>query len=145
MTEADLPEVLAIENLSFPIPFSEKLYRMELQLEVAHLYVVRSERKIIGYIDFWRIGPEMHVISIAVHPDWRQHGIGGILIDLLIKEGKRHSVEKISLDVRPSNQAGLTLYKKYGFEQVGIRKSYYQDNQEDALLFSLSLNHLLTN
>lgn len=135
----DLPEVLAIEKASFPIPFSEDLFRMELQLEVAHLSVARWEGKLVGYIDFWRVDAEIYLITIAVHPEWRQKAIGASLMEVMIQEARKDGVLKITLDVRPSNVAGLALYHHYGFEQVGIRKAYYQDNQEDALVLSLAL------
>ena len=139
MTEADLPEVLGIENVSFPTPFTVNLFRMELNLNVAHLFVIRKEGKVIGYIDFWRVGPEVHLITIGVHPDFRKRGVGTQLIDFMLGEARKNRVETVSLDVRPSNAAGLKLYEKFGFRQAGIRRRYYQDNDEDALVLSLHL------
>ncbi len=139
MSENDLPQVLAIEKASFPIPFSENLFRMELKLDVAHLYIVRVNSQATGYIDYWQIDPEMHIITIAVHPDWRAKGIGSALIQFLIEDARARKSELISLDVRPSNEAALKLYKKFGFKEAGRRKHYYQDNQEDALILSLTL------
>ena len=138
MRETDLPDVLAIENLSFPTPFTENLFRMELNLNVAHLFVARKEGRLIGYLDFWRVGPEVHLITIAVHPEFRKYKIGSILLDFMLADCRRHHVEHVSLDVRPSNDAAIRLYEKYGFRQTGLRKAYYQDNQEDALVLGLS-------
>jgi ribosomal-protein-alanine N-acetyltransferase len=101
--------------------------------------VARAEGKVVAYIDFWRVGPEAHLITIAVHPDWRKHKIGSRLIDVMLEDARKNRVENVSLDVRPSNAAGLKLYGKYGFRQVGVRKKYYQDNDEDALVLGLSL------
>jgi ribosomal-protein-alanine N-acetyltransferase len=139
MKESDLPAVLAIENVSFPTPFTESLFRMELNLNVAHLYVAKKESRIVGYVDFWRVGPEMHLITIAVHPEFRKLHIGSALVEFMIDNAKTHRVEHISLDVRPSNGSGMALYEKYGFRQTGLRKGYYQDNQEDALVLGLTL------
>ena len=139
MTEADLPEVLAIESVSFPTPFTINLFRMELNLNVAHLYVMKREGKVMGYLDFWRVGPEVHLITIGVHPDFRKKGAGTKLIEFMLSEARKTQVETVSLDVRPSNAAGLKLYQKFGFRQAGIRRRYYQDNDEDALVLSLHL------
>lgn len=139
MKESDLAEVMAIETVSFPTPFTLNLFRMELNLNVAHLFVALCEGRIVGYIDYWRVGPEIHLITIAVHPDWRNHRIGSRLIEFMLADARRNRVETVSLDVRPSNAAGLRLYSKYGFRQVGVRKKYYQDNDEDALVLGLSL------
>jgi ribosomal-protein-alanine N-acetyltransferase len=141
MVEADLPEVMAIENVSFPTPFSINLFRMELNLGVAHLWIARKEQKVVGFIDYWRVGPEVHLITIAVHPEFRNQKIASLLIEKMIHEAKAGHAELINLDVRPSNEKGLKLYRKYGFEQVGYRKKYYQDNHEDALVMSLSLEN----
>lgn len=135
----DLPQVLAIEQASFPTPFSENLFRMELNLDVARLYVVRQREQVIGYIDYWCLGPEMHVITIAAHPDFRRQGIGSFLIEFMFEDAKKNSVKQISLDVRASNNAAITLYGKFGFRQTGVRKRYYQDNEEDALVMTLQL------
>lgn len=139
MAESDLPEVLAIETASFPTPFTINLFRMELNLNVAHLFVIRKEAKVIGYVDFWRVGPEVHLITIGVHPDFRRRGVGTKLIEFMLGEARKNRVETVSLDVRPSNAAGLKLYEKFGFRQAGVRRRYYQDNDEDALVLSLHL------
>ncbi len=139
MKVSDLPEVLAIENVSFPTPFTENLFRMEMNLNVAHLLVARKDGKVAGYIDYWKVGPEIHLITVAVHPECRQHKIASSLLEVMIADARKHEVDFITLDVRPSNQGGLMLYKKFGFQESGIRKKYYQDNQEDALTMTLKL------
>ncbi len=139
MMEADLPEVLAIEALSFPIPFTEKLFRMELNLRVARLYVAKEKGKIIGYIDYWNIETEIHVITFAVHPDWRRRQIGSRLLQFMMDDGARSHVKLYTLDVRASNQTAIRLYEKFGFRQTGLRKKYYQDNEEDALIMSCTV------
>jgi ribosomal-protein-alanine N-acetyltransferase len=139
MKETDLADVLAIEQASFPTPFTLNLFRMELNLNVAHLFVARKQQKIVGYIDFWRVGPEAHLITIGVDPKARKHGVGSKLVAFMLEDVKRNRVESVSLDVRPTNAAALKLYEKFGFRQVGVRKKYYQDNDEDALVLGLAL------
>ena len=70
MTQQDLPEVLAIEQTSFPMPFSENMFRTELLLDVASLWVVKIDGRVAGYLDYWKVADEMHVITIAVHKDF---------------------------------------------------------------------------
>lgn len=140
MEPADLPQVLAIENASFPVPFSENLFRMELSLKVANLTVAKGNGVIFGYIDYWHVEDEFHLITFAVHPDFRQRHIGGDLMNFMLDEARRKAVRKITLDVRPTNTAALALYAKLGFRQIAVRKGYYQDNQEDALVLSLEFH-----
>ena len=141
MTVADLPQVLAIEQASFPQPFSENFFRMELELDVARLYVVRDSERVVGYIDYWNVGPEMHVITLAADPAMRKKGIASRLLDFMIQDAKKNPVSLISLDVRESNLAAIALYEKFGFEKMRIRKKYYQDNQEDAVVMDLVIRH----
>ena len=139
MKEEDLPAVLAIENVSFATPFTENLFRMELNLNVAHLCVARKNGVVLGYIDYWRVGPEVHLITIAVQPESRKHKIGSILVEFMLDDARKNSAEQVSLDVRSSNDAAISLYHKFGFQKTGLRKAYYRDNNEDALVLGLSL------
>ena len=140
MTVEDLPQVMAIENASFTSPFSENLFRMELNLNIARLFVVKKGEEVLGYIDYWSVEREVHLITIAVHPSFRGRHIGTSLIEWTMQEARKDAVEQISLDVRPSNEPALGLYQKFGFQEVGRRKRYYQDNNEDAVIMSLRLH-----
>lgn len=139
MTREDLPQVLAIERVSFPLPFSENLFHMELDLNIAHMMVAKEGDEIKGYLDFWHINGEIHVINVAIHPNARKQGIGSFLMCYVIDYGKKNRARQINLDVRESNSNAIGLYKKFGFEQIDIRKGYYQDNEEDALVMRLKL------
>ncbi len=139
MQRTDLPQVLEIERVSFPLPFSENLFQMELDLKIAHMMVAKSGADVLGYLDFWHVDSEMHVINIAVGQQARQQGVGTALMTYLIDYGRKKQVERIFLDVRESNQAAIQLYKKHDFEQIDVRKGYYQDNEEDALVMQLKL------
>ena len=134
MRKEDLPQVLAIERESFPLPFSENLFHMELGLNIAHMLVAVEADTVYGYVDFWHVDNEMHIINIAVEPKRRGQGIGALLMDSVMGYAQEHAVDHIYLDVRESNYRAIALYRRYGFEQVDIRKGYYQDNQEDALV-----------
>lgn len=143
MSPDDLPDVLDIERLSSSHPLTEEMFFKELSLEIAHLYVVRHKNdadcrdRVIGYIDYWKIGPEIHIIIFAVHPDFRRQGAGSVLLQYLIDKAWREGGEEILLDVRVSNEAASSLYRKFGFVECGRRKNYYQDHPEDAILMHL--------
>jgi ribosomal-protein-alanine N-acetyltransferase len=142
MTEDDIPEVMKIDRLSFPLPWSERSYRYELENNSAAQLMVADyhhldQIQLVGYIGFWFVVDEMHISTLAVHPDFRRRGIGEALLT-----GALHLAESLggvlaTLEVRTSNQAAIHLYGKFGFEVVGRRKNYYQDNREDAWLMKL--------
>jgi ribosomal-protein-alanine N-acetyltransferase len=134
MSADDLDELMEIEKVSFPTPWSRESYLAELENEVSYYRVIRCNGKLVGYGGLWLIIDEGHVTNIAVHPDFRKQGIGEKLMDELIGLAKKQKIMGITLEVRPSNQAALRLYNKYGFIPTGIRKGYYTDNGEDALI-----------
>lgn len=140
-TLRDIDGILKIENRSFPQPFSRNMFETELLLEIAHLYVLRERARIAGYIDFWHVGPEIHLISIAVHPRTRRRGHGRRLMDFLFQSARMLKAVEIFLDVRLSNKGAIQLYREYGFKKVGVRKEYYRDNREDALVMRCDLSH----
>ncbi len=103
-------------------------------------WVARGEDgKIIGFIEFWLMYDESHVIDIAVHPDYRRQGLGEELMKFLIEKSSSGGAKKIFLEVRPSNQPAISLYKKMGFIESGRRIKYYKD--EDAIIMSKTLSN----
>ncbi len=91
---------------------------------------------LIGLAGFWLMADEAHVSTIAVHPDWRGLGLGEWLLLHLIEQSQNLGAQVATLEVRPSNHAALALYDKYQFEEVGRRRHYYNDNNEDALILT---------
>jgi len=92
----------------------------------------RSRVPLLGYGGFWHIADEAHISTIAVHPDWRGHKLGELLIWVMIREAIEQGARSVTLEVRISNTVAIRLYRKYGFEIVGRRRGYYRDNGEDA-------------
>lgn len=134
MTVADLPGVVEIERLSFTLPWSENSFRHELQEnEQAHFFVAEQDGKIIGAAGYWFIVDECHISTIASHPDWRRQGVGELLLRAMLSQALSLGAVMAALEVRASNEAAITLYRKYGFEVNRVRKRYYRDNLEDAL------------
>ena len=91
----------------------------------------------VGYAGFWLIVDEAHIGTIAVHPLWRQRGLGEKLLVTLLRQARELGAVLATLEVRPGNQAAQRLYRRHGFAEVGQRKRYYQDNGEDALLLTV--------
>lgn len=145
MTVADIPAVLSIDRVSFPTPGSEELYRHELAGNPLAHYQVLIENQangpvIVGYAGYWLIAGEVHISTIAIHPEWRGRGLGERLLINLLLLACATAPLLITLEVRRSNRAARSLYMKYRFEEVGVRRGYYRDTGEDALLLTVDLN-----
>jgi ribosomal-protein-alanine N-acetyltransferase len=164
MQPAHIPAVMDIEREAFSLPWPERAYRHELtQNDLAHYYVLfprsvtrppvplsawqRLRRVVrrwpnggtdlmLGYGGFWLMYDEAHISTLAVRAECRRHGLGELLLLVLLEEAHRLGALSATLEVRVSNVAAQSLYAKYGFEQVGHRKAYYNDNREDALILT---------
>ncbi|MGA2533485.1 MAG: ribosomal protein S18-alanine N-acetyltransferase [Candidatus Aminicenantales bacterium] len=143
MKEDDLPAVRTIEALSFSNPWSDSTFLGEIQNTPVSfpLVVVRKPSdKVIGYIIYWHIREDVQVNNIAVHPDFRGKGIGEALMRHVIEKVRKNGATFMTLEVRLSNAAAVTLYKKLGFDILGTRKNYYTNPDEDAYLMGLVLD-----
>lgn len=141
MTLADLDQVEAIDQVSFPTPWPKQAFRYEVaQNPNALCWVAETteEQQIIATIVVWLILDEAHIATLAVLPGFRRQGIAQQLLARVLLEGARSGATHAMLEVRISNQAAQNLYQKFGFEVVGRRKGYYQDTQEDAVLMTLA-------
>jgi ribosomal-protein-alanine N-acetyltransferase len=143
MREEDLDQVLAIENISFSLPWPEKAYSYELLenqnslLWVAEVTLANGTVKIIGSIVIWIILDELHIATLAIHPEYRGMGFAKELITAALFEGVERGVQIATLEVRLSNTRAQTLYSRFGFRKAGRRKRYYRDNSEDAIIMTL--------
>ena len=97
---------------------------------------------IVGFLGTWRMVKEAHIVSVGVRKRYRGQGIGELLLRGAIEQAKALGAEVVTLEVRPSNQVAISLYKKYGFTERGLRKGYYADNREDALIMTTDHIHL---
>lgn len=131
----DLPRVLEIERESFRTPWPRDAYTHELTDNRLAAYIVaRADAQIVGYAGMWVILDEAHVTTIAVDPEYRGQHIGERLLIGLLDAAISRGARWMTLEVRKSNTAAQTLYKKYGFREIGVRKAYYSDNREDAIV-----------
>lgn len=136
-----LDSILCIENLSFHDPWNKESMEKELYNSFARYVVVLKDNEVIGYGGMWLILDEGHITNIAVHPDFRGMGAGNRIMESLIETCIAENIIALTLEVRSSNTVAKNLYFKYGFSLEGIRKGYYADNKEDALiLWKRSIN-----
>ncbi len=149
MKKEDVKEVTDIERLSFISPWSESSFLNELRNEVSYSFVAKVEiegREIVaGYIIFWIVGSEAHILNIAVHPRFRRRGIGKKLLLHALKYSLIKGVEDVYLEVRVSNIPAIRLYEALGFVQLGIRPHYYADNGEDAIIMAFNRKNAAIN
>lgn len=135
MKEEHLDDVMVVENLSFKIPWSRNSFLEELTSnELAIYFVAISDGKVIGYGGLWRIFDEGHITNIAVHPEFRRCGAASKIMDKILEVCDEKDIKSLTLEVRRSNSAAQKLYVKYGFTIEGMRKGYYADTGEDALI-----------
>jgi len=141
MTAKDLDDVLQIEKISFRTPWSRELFRRELAMPLARSFVAREvpNDKLVGYLCFWLVIPEVHILNLAVHPERRRQGIGLNLLLFGLEYCRQKGAQEFTLEVRRSNYDAISLYRKLHFLPWGIRKGYYQDSGEDAVIMGLHL------
>lgn len=134
----DIPAVHEIDMLSFSLPWSERSFSFELtENPVSRGWVAEVDRKIAAMLVLWFIIDEAHIATIAVHPDFRRQGIGEKILLHALRKVQEEGARRAFLEVRVGNVAAQAMYKKYGFEIIGVRPRYYRDNNEDALLMDL--------
>jgi ribosomal-protein-alanine N-acetyltransferase len=156
MTLDDIDQVMEIEQIVFPAPWSARAYQYEItKNDHSTMLVVRAAgtskgrlghlkyrlglgtpSPVLGYAGLWLLVDETHICTIAVHPRWQGLGLGELLLVSLLDESMRLGALCATLEVRVSNSAAQALYLKYGFEIVSIRKRYYTDNNEDAYIMT---------
>jgi [ribosomal protein S18]-alanine N-acetyltransferase len=133
LTYADLPQVIAIERRAFPTPWSLAMFVLELSKPSGICLAARREGRLAGYLVCSRYDTVWHIMNVAVDPDERRTGVATGLLSALLErvddEGARYTLE-----VRESNLAAIALYERFGFRKAGMRRRYYQDNGEDALI-----------
>lgn len=140
MTFLDIDGVWAVESKVFNNPWSRSAFVDEItDNDLAHYLVLEDQGMIAGYAGMWIVVDEAHVTNIALLPDYRSQGLGEKLVRELMKTARERYAVMMTLEVRPSNTVAQSLYSKLGFLPQGIRRAYYSDNQEDALIMTCEL------
>ncbi len=139
MTVQDVPGVAQIDQLSFTLPWPEHSFHYEVaDNRVARCFVAETDdKRLAAMIVSWMIVDELHIATIATHPDFRRQGIGTEILTVALKDASAAGVRRAFLEVRASNEAAQTMYRKFGFDVTGRRPKYYKDNGEDAILMTL--------
>jgi len=131
MTIFDCKEMSELDKACFSVPWSEQSFLEETKNSLATYLLARENGKIIGYIGFWVLSGEAQITNVAVLPQYRGCGVASALIEEMLKICA--DAEQIILEVRKSNSGAIALYEKYQFRNVGIRKRFYHDPDEDGI------------
>lgn len=142
MTPEDVPAVAEIEKECFSMPWSEKSFLDSIHREDTVFLVCADEQtqsEIAGYIGMYLSFGEGEITNVAVAPSYRQRGCGQLLMEAVKQEALSQNADSILLEVRKSNAPAISLYKKMGFEEIGIRKNFYEHPIEDAIIMKVGL------
>lgn len=143
MSESHIASIMAIERSVFDTPWSDEMFRQEVRgVFGSHAVVALVDKEVAGYLIAWFIEDEVHLVNIAVNTDHQGGGIGALLLRELIELALGRKMVIITLEVRESNAAAQAFYRRFFFKTIGVRKGYYSDNREDALLMALDLTTL---
>ena len=134
MKENDIDGVFEVEKNCFEDYWSKDSFKKELSNNLAKYLVAKIDNKVVGYVGIWFVVDEGHITNVAVHEDYRGQKIGDQLIKELVEVCKNNKIVSMTLEVRASNVVAQNLYRKYGFKMAGIRKEYYSNNKEDAII-----------
>lgn len=141
MTLHDVNEVYEIEKESFTLAWTKEAFEQEMvKNDFAYYVVAETEEGIIGYCGMWLVIDEAHITNIAISPSQRGKKLGEALMKAAIDSAKAQGAQLMTLEARVSNVVAINLYKKLGFQNGGIRKGYYTDNQEDAIVMWVNFN-----
>ncbi len=136
MTKAHIDDIIKLEEAAYGSHhWSKESFLNEINNELAHYWCAFDNAgTLTGYAGCWQILEEAHITTIAVSPEYRRRKIGEALLKTIVDDCYKNMVKYITLEVRVSNLPAEKLYEKYGFKSLGVRKGYYQDNNEDALI-----------
>ena len=137
---AELDRVLEIEHTVFGDPWPRRFFEEEMRAPESVACVVRHEGKLAGYLMAWALPEELHLGNLAVAPEYQRRGVGAFLLRWLLEEAGRRRAKRVSLEVRTSNFAAQELYRAQGFREVMVRRGYYRDTSEDALVMVCDLS-----
>ena len=133
LSYSDLPQVIAIERRSFPTPWSLAMFVLELSKPSGICLAAVRDGSLVGYLVCSRYDRVWHLMNVAVEPELQRRGIASsLIVELLERVGDQSA--QLTLEVRRSNRSAISLYERFGFRSAGLRRRYYQDNGEDALI-----------
>jgi [ribosomal protein S18]-alanine N-acetyltransferase len=135
MAPADLDGVCEIERAVFALPWSRKSFEDEVSGDPCSVpWVAEEDGRVVGYLVAWHVADELHIGNLAVAPAKQGGGIGASLLSGALAAAAERGIEYAALEVRVSNERAIRLYERFGFSGIAIRKAYYEDNGENALI-----------
>ncbi|UZP68306.1 ribosomal protein S18-alanine N-acetyltransferase [Desulfovibrio mangrovi] len=134
-----ISEVAALEKRCFSMPWQEEQFRLAFEQQIFSIFGLRYKGVLVAYVAVYHTQYELEILNIATHPDYRRSGLGKRLLGLMLQIGVKMGIENSVLEVRRSNSAAIALYESYGYEQCGVRRHYYADTNEDALVYTKAL------
>lgn len=138
----DLATVLEIERRSYPLPWTEESFRQEMEKPFARFFVLTDDETdsvVAGYIVFWLMFDECHILNVTVHPDWRGLKLGTRLVQQTINEAVKREAKRVFLEVRKSNTGAVAFYQSFNFYIDHVKKAFYADG-EDAYFMQIFLD-----
>lgn len=135
----NLEGLVELEALCFDYHWSKEQFLLGLEKEAFSVLGIEHDGRVIGYLAYSILIDEMEILNLGVHPDMRRKGLARKLMVSLLQKCNEMGIKKGLLDVKISNQPAIKLYESFGFEKSGVRKKYYPDTKEDALLYNLDL------
>ena len=134
--EEHLPVILEIEREAYLEPWTEGMFRQEINNRLSQFYVVFFDGTLVGYVGFWEAADEAHITTVTVRREYRGRGFGREEVRFILEVAGRRGIREATLEVRPSNIRAQSLYKGMGFEEIGRRKHYYAATGEDAIIMA---------
>lgn len=133
--ESDIGDLMELEAICFDYHWTHDQFLLGLRQNAFRVLGVRQQTALVAYLAFSLIEDEMEILNLAVHPECRRQGLAETLLETAFDMCREKGINKSFLDVKESNVPALALYRKFGYSQYGVRKKYYPDTKEDALLF----------
>ena len=137
MTLDDLEQVIAIDQESFSLPWPVRSFAFECENPVSRCWVAELDGRVVSMLVAWLIVDDVHIATIATHPDFRKQGIGKKILSHVLRSAKEEGAVTSFLEVREGNLAAQEMYRKFGYVESGRRENYYNDNGEDAIMMTL--------
>lgn len=146
MSADDVDAVVDIDRRCQSSPTDAQVFLGELKRDWAHVDIATltfadHSVRTVAFCNYWVVSNELQLHNIATHPDWRRRGIAAALMGHLLRQARAHACTLVTLEVRASNRAAQALYRRYEFRPVALRKHYYTDNREHAILMNLRLSN----
>ena len=139
MCPSDIDQIIAIEQASFSCPWSVRFFLEEIGVPYSKSLLAEVGGQVVGYLVYWQLPTDVDIHNLAVHPDFRRQGIGRYLLDTMIRRASNRGSKHVTLEVRKSNTLAQKLYFSIGFSAKGVRKGYYSDDGEDAVVMALDI------